>query len=169
MSETVSLFTVTSGERLERARERLSEALGGATLGDPDSAGVLSVDVDADDADAASARVRSALADSGTGDDFVLRETTEGREIAPDDPRQPGAGGEASVSTPAGEMTDDASDSAVRAAAGSGTTPPPSANGGAPSGAGGSTSGGGAAGIAKYAAPAIGGLLLALILRRLLR
>ena len=160
MSETVALYTVTSGERFERARDRLSEALGGATLGDPDDAGFVSVAVDADSADDAAAAVRSALADSGTGDDFVLRESTEGREIPADDPRQPGAGDKASASTPPGEIGGDAAADAVREAAGASTTP-----------GGGATpkSGGRAKTIAKYAAPALAGVILALVLRRLLR
>jgi hypothetical protein len=162
MSETVALYTVTSGERLERARERLSEALGGATLGDPDSAGVLSVELDAESSADAQERIRTALASSGTGDDFVLRQTTEGRAIPTDDPRQPGAGGESDASTPAGQITGDAAASAVRAAEGQGTRPDFDA-----STVGGKASPSTAQRIAKFGAPAVAGGIVAILLRRL--
>ena len=89
--QTVALYTVTSGDRLEQARTSLAEALGGATLGEVDDAGVFELNLDAESPDQARALVQEAFARAGTGDDFVIRETTEGREIAPDDPRQAGA------------------------------------------------------------------------------
>jgi preprotein translocase subunit SecF len=161
MSETVALYTVTSGERLERARERLSEALGGATLGDPDSAGVLSVDLDAESSDAAKERVRTALAESGTGDDFVLRTTVEGREIPVDDPRQPGAGTTEANSTPTGQIAGDAAQDAVREAAGQSTRPDFDAS------TVGATGPSAAQRVAKFAVPALVGLVAAIVLRRL--
>jgi hypothetical protein len=112
--QTVALYTVTSGDRVERARSSLAEALGGATLGDPNDAGVFEVSVDAESPDAARDLVREAFARAGTGDDFVLQETTEGREIDPSDPRQ---GPEASERPdPSARVADAAS--AVAAAAG---------------------------------------------------
>lgn len=161
MAETVALYTVTSGKRLERARERLSEALGDASVGEPDDAGVLSVSVDAESADAAEDRVRAALADSGTGDDFVVRETTEGREIPAADPRQPGAGVEPDASQPVAEPTGAAAEAPPAEPAGE----PRSAQ----AGDGGDGGGDGAPSLAKFAAPALAGLLLALLLRRLRR
>ena len=89
--QTVALYTVTSGDRVERARTSLSEALEGAQLGDPDDTGAFEVSVDAESPEAARELVREAFARAGTGDDFVIRETTEGREMAADDPRQAGA------------------------------------------------------------------------------
>ena len=87
--QTVPLYTVSSGDRVERARASLSEALGGAELGTPDDAGAFEVALDADSSDDAAERVRTALASSGTGDDFVLRGSITGREMPADDPRQP--------------------------------------------------------------------------------
>ena len=163
MSETVALYTVTSGERLERARDRLSEALGGATLGDPDSAGVLSVELDAESADDAKSRIRTALAESGTGDDFVLRTTTEGREMPLDDPRQAGAGHAEAASTPTDQVAGDAAQSAVREAAGQSTRPDFDASTVGP------TSPTAKQRAAKFATPAIAGALVAILLRRLRR
>ena len=86
--QTVALYTVTSGDRLEHARRSLSQALDGAPLGDVDDAGIFELEVDAESPDRARELVSEALARAGTGDDFVLRETTEGREMPAGDPRQ---------------------------------------------------------------------------------
>ncbi|HEV3000626.1 MAG TPA: hypothetical protein VGW75_07795 [Solirubrobacteraceae bacterium] len=112
--QTVALYTVTSGERVERARTSLADALGDAKLSDPDEAGAFEVAVDAESPDAARELVREAFARAGTGDDFVIRESTEGREMPADDPRQgPGADGDGA--DPAGRVAEAAS--AVAAAA----------------------------------------------------
>ena len=87
--QTVPLYTVSSGDRVERARTSLSDALSGADLGAADDAGAFEITIDADSADDAQERVREALASSGTGDDFVLRGSITGREMPADDPRQP--------------------------------------------------------------------------------
>ncbi len=109
--QTVALYTVTSGDRLERARTSLAEALGDAQLGDLDPAGGFELTVDAESPEAARELVREAFARAGTGDDFVLRETTEGREMPDDDPRQ----GPAPTSDRSARVADAAS--AVAAAA----------------------------------------------------
>jgi hypothetical protein len=121
--QTVALYTVTSGDRAERARTSLADALGDAQLGDVDDAGVFEVAVDAESPDAARDLVREAFARAGTGDDFVIRETTEGREMDPDDPRQGPApdGGEAAGDSDSRSPVADAA-SAVAAAASSGDT-----------------------------------------------
>ena len=89
--QTVPLYTVTSGDRLDQARTSLAEALEGAQLGEPDDAGSFDVSLDAGSPEEARKLVGEALARAGTGDDFVIRESTEGREIPADDPRQGGA------------------------------------------------------------------------------
>src|SRR5215213_7303052 len=89
--QTVALYTVTSGDRVSRARDSLAEALGAAQLGDPDDAGGFEVAVDAESPEAARAIVQEAFAKAGAGDDFVIREGTEGREMPAGDPRQAGA------------------------------------------------------------------------------
>jgi cobalamin biosynthesis Mg chelatase CobN len=109
--QTVALYTLTSGDRVERARTSLAEALGDAKLGDADDAGVFELSVDAESPEAARDLVREAFAKAGTGDDFVIREGTEGREIADDDPRQAGS----STPDPSSRVADAAS--AVAAAA----------------------------------------------------
>jgi hypothetical protein len=98
--QTVPLYTVTSGDRVSKARDSLADALGGAQLGDPDDAGGFEVSVDAESPEAARDLVREAFARAGTGDDFVIREGTEGREMPADDPRQ--ADDEASPTTEVG-------------------------------------------------------------------
>jgi hypothetical protein len=124
--QTVALYTVTSGDRLEQARASLAEALGGASLGEVDDAGVFELNLDAESPDQARALVQEAFARAGTGDDFVIRETTEGREVAPDDPRQAGAdqaaaeraasrGAENGGSDPAGSVADAAQSVAAAA------------------------------------------------------
>lgn len=113
--QTVALYTVTSGERVEHARASLADALGDAKLGDLDDAGVFELSVDAESPEAAREVVREAFRRAGTGDDFVIRETTEGREIAPDDPRQGTEGGSAPTPDPSSRVADAAS--AVAAAA----------------------------------------------------
>ena len=95
--QTVALYTVTSGDRVSRARDSLAEALGDARLGDPDDAGGFEVSVDAESPEAAIELVREAFARAGTGDDFVIQEGTEGREIPAGDARQ--SGDEASATT----------------------------------------------------------------------
>src|SRR5688572_10063583 len=87
--QTVPLYTVSSGDRVERARTSLGEALGDAELGNADDAGAFEVTLDAGSSDEAQERVREALGTSGTGDDFVLRGSITGREMPADDPRQP--------------------------------------------------------------------------------
>ena len=100
--QTVALYTVTSGDRVERARTSLAEALGGAELAPADDAGAFDVAVDAETPEEAIALVREAFARAGTGDDFVIRETTEGREMPADDPRQgPDVAGAADDGAPA--------------------------------------------------------------------
>src|SRR5918997_4378238 len=106
--QTVALYTVTSGERFERARESLAVALGGAKLGDLDDGGILELSIDAKSPEAARELVREAFARAGTGDDFVLTETTEGREMPADDPRQGPGAGMASAGGEAGGSGDDA-------------------------------------------------------------
>jgi hypothetical protein len=86
--QTVALYTLTSGDRVERARESLAIALGDAKLGEPDDAGVFELKVDAKSPKAARELVREAFARAGTGDDFVIREGTKGRAMPADDPRQ---------------------------------------------------------------------------------
>lgn len=98
--QTVALYTVTSGDRVSRARDSLAEALGGARLGDPDDAGGFEVAVDAESPEEAREMVREAFARAGTGDDFVIREGAEGREMPAGDPRQ--AGGETAPTTAVG-------------------------------------------------------------------
>ena len=91
--QTVPLYTVSSADRVEQARSSLAEALADAKLGDADDAGSFDVSIDAESPEEARRLVEEALARAGTGNDFVIRETTEGREIPADDPRQaPGAG-----------------------------------------------------------------------------
>ena len=51
--QTVALYTVTSGDRLEAARASLADALGGAKLGDLDEEGHLELSVDAESPEAA--------------------------------------------------------------------------------------------------------------------
>ena len=114
--QTVALYTVTSGDRVSRARDSLAEALGGAQLGEPDDAGGFEVAVDAESPEEARALVREAFAKAGTGDDFVIQETTEGREIPPADPRQ--AGDEAAPTTAVGATDED--DGSAAAPAGEG-------------------------------------------------
>ena len=116
--QTVALYTVTSGDRVERARSSLAEALGGADLGKPDDAGIFDVPVDAKTPEEARELVREAFARAGTGDDFVIQETTEGRELADDDPRQgPGVEAEAEdADAGAGEGNGDGEDRATRVA-----------------------------------------------------
>ena len=87
--QTVPLYTVSSGDRVDRARASLAEALGEAQLGDADDGGGFEVTLEADSTGDAEERVREALASSGTGDDFVLRGSITGREMPADDPRQP--------------------------------------------------------------------------------
>ena len=87
--QTVPLYTVSSGDRVERARASLAEALGDAELGAGDDAGGFEVTLEASSSEEAQERVREALAHSGTGDDFVLRGSITGREMPADDPRQP--------------------------------------------------------------------------------
>ena len=106
--QTVALYTVSSGDRLSRARDSLAEALSDAQLGDPDDAGAFEVSVDAESPEEARKLVREAFARAGTGDDFVIREGTEGREMPADDPRQ--AGDEASPTTAVGTGGADAPD-----------------------------------------------------------
>ena len=106
--QTVALYTVTSGDRVSRARDSLAEALGGAPLGDPDDAGGFEVAVDAESPEEAREMVREAFARAGTGDDFVIREGTEGREMPAGDPRQ--AGGETAPTTAVGAGEDEAED-----------------------------------------------------------
>ncbi|HEV2813833.1 MAG TPA: hypothetical protein VGW10_11335 [Solirubrobacteraceae bacterium] len=111
--QTVALYTVTSGDRVERARTSLAEALGDARLGDPDDAGVFQLAIDAESPEEARKLVREAFGKAGTGDDFVIRETTEGREIADDDPRQGTEGGVAEPQTPASDAAAPESDAAA--------------------------------------------------------
>lgn len=87
--QTVPLYTVSSGDRVDRARASLAGALGDAQLGDADDGGGFDVTLDADSSSDAEELVREALASSGTGDDFVLRGSITGREMPADDPRQP--------------------------------------------------------------------------------
>ena len=90
--QTVALYQVKSGRRAKKAHKSLAEALGEATIGEPDDAGSFDISVDAESPQEAREIVRDALARAGTGAEFVLRESTEGREIPPDDPRQGGDG-----------------------------------------------------------------------------
>ena len=117
--QTVALYTVTSGDRVERARTSLAEALAGADLGDPDDAGSFEVALDAESPEAARELVREAFARAGTGDDFVIREGTEGREMADDDPRQGDVGKGAAAAAAAGD------DAEGRAEGGDGAAPDP--------------------------------------------
>jgi hypothetical protein len=88
--QTVALYTVTSGDRVSRARDSLAEALGDAQLGEPDDGGSFEVALDAESPEEAIALVREAFRRAGTGNDFVIREGTEGREMPAGDPRQAG-------------------------------------------------------------------------------
>ena len=90
--QTVALYQVKSGRRAKKAHKSLAEALGEAEIGEPDDAGSFDISIDAESPQEAREIVRDALARAGTGADFVLRESTEGREIPPDDPRQGGDG-----------------------------------------------------------------------------
>jgi hypothetical protein len=88
--QTVGLYVLHEGERSERARAALAEALGaGATLGPADGVGRFDVTLTAPSREAAEQQVRAAFATSGTGDDFTVVTTTAGRELPADDPRQP--------------------------------------------------------------------------------
>ncbi len=88
--QTVGLYVLHEGERSERARAALAEALGaGATLGTADGVGRFDVTLTAPSREAAEQQVRAAFATSGTGDDFTVVTTTAGRELPADDPRQP--------------------------------------------------------------------------------
>lgn len=106
--QTVALYTVTSGDRVSRARDSLAEALGNTQLGDPDDAGGFEVSLDAESPEAARELVREAFARAGTGDDFVIQEGTEGREIPAGDARQ--SGDEASATTAGTSEAEDTAD-----------------------------------------------------------
>jgi hypothetical protein len=114
--QTVALYTVTSGDRVERARTSLAEALGEAKLGDPDETGAFDVSVEAESPEAARELVREAFARAGTGDDFVIRETTEGREMPADDPRQGDAGANGDRATRVADAASAVADAAGTAA-----------------------------------------------------
>ena len=101
--QTVALYTVTSGDRVSRARDNLAEALGDAQLGDVDDAGTFEVAVDAESPEAARELVREAFARAGTGGDFVIQEGAEGREMPEGDPRQAGAAEVLTTAVGAGE------------------------------------------------------------------
>lgn len=118
--QTVALYTVTSGDRLEQARSSLAEALGDASLGEVDDAGVFEVELDADSADEARTRVQEAFGRAGTGDDFVIRETTEGREMPADDPRQGGDGASTASSSDVRDKASTIADAARTVAAAAG-------------------------------------------------
>ena len=113
--QTVAVYTLTSGRRVNRARTSLAEALTDADIGDPDDAGVFELSIDAESPEEACALVRDAFGRAGTGDDFVIRETTEGREMPADDPRQGTEGGAAAGPDRSARVADAAS--AVAAAA----------------------------------------------------
>jgi MYXO-CTERM domain-containing protein len=115
MSEqTVPLYTVTSGRRVNKARKNLDKALEEGTLGDPDDAGSFFVSVEAETPEDAVTIVNEALAKAGAGDDFVIRETTAGREMADGDPRQ-GGSDEAAPTTDPDPASEAAADAAVTA------------------------------------------------------
>src|SRR5918998_214688 len=77
--QTVALYTVTSGDRVERARSSLAEALGGATLGDPDDAGVFEVSVDAK---SAASDAASTVRDAATGAADSVRDAVDEKGFA---------------------------------------------------------------------------------------
>lgn len=77
MSETrhlVALQMLHRGERAKDARAKLAEALGEATLGEPDDTGTFEVEVPAASFDEALQHVWDALAASGADDHIVFLE-----------------------------------------------------------------------------------------------
>jgi hypothetical protein len=72
---TVSMLMLHLGTpRDQEARVQLSEALPGASVGEPDGIGVFDVVLDADDLEGALLRVWDGVAASGTDDHIVFLE-----------------------------------------------------------------------------------------------
>lgn len=74
--QLVTLHAESGGERLEQQRQALAQALDGGTVGAPDEAGMLEVEVTAESHEEALVLVRDAIAAAGADDHFTFPQTT---------------------------------------------------------------------------------------------
>gem|GEM_PF-6675125 len=92
----MTLYTDTSGPRLEEARQALARQLGGGTVGAPDAGGMLEVELSAASHAEALTRVREAITAAGVDDHFTFPQATgtgyrpPGERLPPPDERPPG-------------------------------------------------------------------------------